>query len=238
MGGVPKHDCLLFGQVELHDRHGNGHRLQLCLRFGDDHGRRRMAGRFVQLPVVDVVVVVRARAARRRPRPRRPWPRRRSSGSSAGACSGGCGSRSWPAPGRRRRARRRRGRGSAAAGRRPGVTTQSMRKPWPSRESTTSASPPRSKYLPMLRSEKLVAKSRVAGNGLRSTPTRACRPDVSRACSARTTLADKRVMRRSRCQRSPRAARAAKASRQTERVNSDRALTSKPEAFGSRQPLP
>ncbi len=39
MGGVSKHDCLRFSQVQLHDRHRNGQGAQRREGFGDDHGR-------------------------------------------------------------------------------------------------------------------------------------------------------------------------------------------------------
>ena len=35
--GVPEHDCLSFGQVQLHHRHGDGHRADRLLGLGDDH---------------------------------------------------------------------------------------------------------------------------------------------------------------------------------------------------------
>jgi len=41
--GVPEHDCLRFGQVHLHDRHRNSHRLDFAIGLGDDHARRRPA---------------------------------------------------------------------------------------------------------------------------------------------------------------------------------------------------
>src|SRR5271154_3093810 len=52
------------------------------------------------------------------------------------------------------------------------LTTQSIRKPWPSFESVTSASPPRSKYLPMLvrRSSDIRVRS--------ASPTSTCLPET------------------------------------------------------------
>src|SRR6202041_1415989 len=52
------------------------------------------------------------------------------------------------------------------------VTAQSIRKPWPSFDSTTSASPPRSKYLPML--VRISSEMRV----ISASPTATCLPET------------------------------------------------------------